>query len=307
MPTDGFRAQVGLLLRVLPFVAAELCFALKGGTAINLFVRNLPRLSVDIDLVYLPVADRESSLADIRAALHRIAQALRGTLRNVVVSENANEEGTRVLVRQATVQIKIEVTPVLRGTVHAPEVLPVVPAVEEAFGYAETQVVSFADLYAGKLVAALDRQHPRDLFDVGYLLANEGIDASLFQTFLAYLISSGRPAHELIKPRFKDITQAFNREFVGMTVDPVSMDELLGTRETMVEILRQHLDDSARRFLMTFHELQPDWDALGLPAVQDLPAIRWKIRNLERLCDEQPDRYRKMLSDLNEAFEGPSQ
>ena len=61
-----------------------------------------------------------------------------------------------------------------------------------------------------------------------------------------------------------------------MTVDPVSMDELLGTRETMVDILRQHLDDSARRFLMTFHELQPDWDALGLPTVQDLPAIRWK-------------------------------
>ena len=73
MPVDErFRRQVALLVRTLPVVAEETCFALKGGTAINLFVRDLPRLSVDIDLTYLPVTSREASLADIGAALGRI-------------------------------------------------------------------------------------------------------------------------------------------------------------------------------------------------------------------------------------------
>ena len=73
-----YRRQVALLIRILPLVAQEASFALKGGTAINLFVRDLPRLSVDIDLVYLPVADREMSLAAIRAGLARIGAAIAG-------------------------------------------------------------------------------------------------------------------------------------------------------------------------------------------------------------------------------------
>ena len=70
---DIYRRQIALLIRVLPLVTEEVCFALKGGTAINLFVRDLPRLSVDIDLTYLPVAPRPESLADIGAAMKRIA------------------------------------------------------------------------------------------------------------------------------------------------------------------------------------------------------------------------------------------
>ena len=73
--SEAYRRQVTLLVRVLPFVAAETCFALKGGTAINLFVRNMPRVSVDIDLTYLPVADRGTSLRAIDAAMKRIAMA----------------------------------------------------------------------------------------------------------------------------------------------------------------------------------------------------------------------------------------
>ena len=184
MASEVFEAQVALLVRVLPHVATETCFALKGGTAINLFVRDLPRVSVDIDLVYLPIGDRETSLVGIRSALDRIAQKIRKAIPDSVVTDNANADGTLVLVRQRSAQIKIEVTPVLRGTVHPVELKTVRPIVEEQFGFAEIQVVSFADLYAGKLVAALDRQHPRDLFDVQYLLANEGIDKTLYQTFL---------------------------------------------------------------------------------------------------------------------------
>jgi len=68
-PDNPYYQQVVLLLDVLPIVGQETCFALKGGTAINLFVRNLPRLSVDIDLTYLPVQDRTTSLREVGSAL----------------------------------------------------------------------------------------------------------------------------------------------------------------------------------------------------------------------------------------------
>jgi hypothetical protein len=106
----------------------------------------------------------------------------------------------------------------------------------------------------------------------------------------------------LIAPRFKDIGQAFNREFLGMTIEVVALDELLKTREEMVQNLRQHLDDDAKRFLVSFHQLEPNWDALGIHAVRDLPAVRWKMHNLERLRNAQPDRYRQVLRDLHEAL-----
>ena len=302
MASEIFTAQVALLVRVLPQVATETCFALKGGTAINLFVRDLPRLSVDIDLVYLPIEDREASLIGIRSALNRIAQRIRKVILDSVVTEGANAHGTLVLVRQRNAQIKIEVTPVLRGTVHPAELRTVRPIVEEQFGFAEIQVVSFADLYAGKLAAALDRQHPRDLFDIQYLLASEGIDQTLYQTFLAYILSHNRPAHELLQPRLKDIRQTFEREFVGMTVNDASLDMLLATREQMVTEIRSSLDETSKLFLRSFHALRPDWNLISSPTIRNLPAIRWKLMNLERLQTENPEKYRAILQELDAAL-----
>lgn len=196
---DLYRRQVDLLVRSIPFVAAEPCFALKGGTAINLFVRNLPRLSVDIDLAYLPIEPRAQSLAAIAAALARIAARMRDGMPSVHVRLSPTDASAiKMLVQAERTQIKIEVTPVLRGCVFEPEVRGVSEAVEDAFGFAEISVVSFADLYAGKIVAALDRQHPRDLFDVRDLLANEGITDALRQAFIIYLVSHDRPMHEVL-------------------------------------------------------------------------------------------------------------
>jgi len=299
MASEVFEAQVALLVRVLPYVATETCFALKGGTAINLFVRDLPRLSVDIDLVYLPIEDRETSLIGIQSALSRIAQKIRKAIPDSVVTDSANADGTLVLVRQRNAQIKIEVTPVLRGTVHPTELKTVRPIVEEQFGFAEIQVVSFADLYAGKLVAALDRQHPRDLFDVQHLLANEGIDKTLYQTFLAYILSHNRPVHELLQPRFKDIRQAFEREFVGMTVSDTSLEMLLATREKLVAEISSRLDETSKLFLRSFHTFRPDWNLIRSPAIRNLPAIRWKLMNLERLQAENPEKYQTLLHELD--------
>jgi hypothetical protein len=254
---------------------------------------------VDIDLVYLPIEDRETSLIGIRSALSRIAQKIRKAIPDSVVTDNANAGGTLVLVRQRNAQIKIEVTPVLRGTVHPAELKTVRPIVEEQFGFAEIQVVSFADLYAGKLVAALDRQHPRDLFDVQHLLANEGIDDALYQTFLAYILSHNRPTHELLQPRLKDIRRAFEREFVGMTVSDTSLEMLLATREQLVAEISSRLDETSKLFLRSFHTFRPDWNLIRPPAIRNLPAIRWKLMNLERLQTENPEKYQTLLHELD--------
>lgn len=143
-----YRRQVALLIRILPMVTEEACFALKGGTAINLFVRDLPRLSVDIDLTYLPVAPRPQSLADIDAAMKRIAGRIKAALPGAQITEAITENTVvKLTVRSQGVQVKIEVTPVLRGCVFEPEVISAKPTVQDEFGFAEARIVSFADLY----------------------------------------------------------------------------------------------------------------------------------------------------------------
>lgn len=287
MPFSGaYKRQVALLIRILPAVAEEACFALKGGTAINLFIRDMPRLSVDIDLTYLPVASREESLAAIDAAMRRIAQRISVLLRGVqVVPAETNPENAvlKLLVRQDNAQVKIEVTPVLRGSVYEPELRSVSASVEESYGFAEMRVVSFADLYAGKIVAALDRQHPRDLFDVRDLLANEGIDDKLRRAFLIYLISHNRPMAEILAPIRKNIEEDFHRGFAGMTAEALLLDTLHQAREDLIASIVGQMPEPHRRFLVGFERGAPDWGVLGIPGAETLPAVRWRQRNLDSI------------------------
>jgi len=285
--SDLYRRQAALLVRILPFIASEQCFALKGGTAINLFLRDMPRLSVDIDLTYLPVAPRAKSLGEIDAAMKRIAESARSTSPAKDITEQAPLKGekavTKLLARGDGVQVKIEVTPVLRGCVYEPELRTVSPAVEDVFGFAEINVVSFADLYAGKIVATLDRQHPRDLFDVRDLLAREGIDQALRRAFVVYLISHNRPMSEILAPTRKDISAEFERGFQGMTEEPVALNDLLAAREALVANIVDKMPDEHRKFLISFERGEPDWTLLALNGIAELPAVRWRQQNLDKL------------------------
>ena len=283
---ERYLRQVGLLVRMLPFVAEERCFALKGGTAINLFVRDLPRLSVDVDLAYLPIEDRGTSLRSIAAALERIGTRIEHALPSCRIDAvPLRTEGTvnRLFVRDRGVQVKIEVTPVLRGCVYEPESRSVSAGVEKRFGFAAMQVVSFADLYAGKLVAALDRQHPRDLFDVRGLLSNEGIDQRLRTAFVVYVISHGRPIAELLAPTRRELADEFARGLAGMTETPVTLDDLVRTREEIVAEVVGGMPDAHRAFLVSFETGEPDWLLSGAPEASKLPAVRWRMRNVARL------------------------
>ncbi len=172
----------------------------------------------------------------------------------------------------------------LRGTVYDPVVEPVVPTVEAEFGFAEMQVVSFADLYAGKIVAALDRQHPRDLFDVRDLLAHEGISNELRRAFLVYLISHNRPMAEVLAPTRKPLAEEFARGFVGMTQEPVALADLEAAREEIIAAMVTDMPEAHRHFLLGFKRGEPNWELLGIPEAQRLPAVLWKQRNLDRLA-----------------------
>ncbi|MHA7857830.1 MAG: nucleotidyl transferase AbiEii/AbiGii toxin family protein [Henriciella sp.] len=292
MARERYADQVRLLVDILPAVAAEEDFALKGGTAINLFYRDLPRLSVDIDLTFLPIRERAQSLADIDAAMDRIAEA-GSKVRGVTSSRIAGGGGgaTRVLFQRGAATVKVETSPVTRGVVFEPEIKRVAPAVEDEFGFAETRLVAFEDIYAGKLHAALDRQHPRDLFDVKLLYENEGITEDLFRAFLVYVASSSRPPHELLNPNLIPLANVFEAEFSGMTVDTVSVAELEHVRVRLIADIQSRLIGNAAQFLRTLVEDEPDFDAIGLPSAANLPAVQWKLQNIQKLRETNPEKY----------------
>lgn len=287
-------------MSTLPLVAEEKCFALKGGTAINLFIRDLPRLSVDIDLVYLPMDDRDTALAHITDALNRIAGSIVNKVQDTKIQKSfeSRADALRLIVKRDGVQIKIELSPVLRGTVFTEELREVTEKVEEQFGYVEMPLVSLADLYAGKLCAALDRQHPRDLFDVKFLLENEGLSDNLRKTFLVYLISHNRTMAELLRPTRKDLQATYDNEFVRMSQVDVPLQELEAVREIMISELNKSLTDDEKRFLLSFKALKPDWSLLGLSNIEALPAVRWKIHNLTKMDKTRHKEALKNLEDV---------
>lgn len=283
-----YYRQVQLLLQLIPFVAQHDCFALKGGTAINLFIRNFPRLSVDIDLVFLPMIERHEALQTIRDNLNSLALSIMTSIDNTRVTYSFKDkaDALRLLVERDGVQIKIELSPVLRGTVFKPEVVAVSEAVEDEFGFAEMAVVSFADLYAGKICAALDRQHPRDLFDVKQLLDTEGLTADLRKALLVYIISHPRPIAELLRPNLKDIAGVYAGEFRNMADQDIPQADLEATREQLISLINTSLTPQERAFLLSFKNRTPDWTLLGLPNIDQLPAVRWKLQNLASMTPE---------------------
>ncbi|WP_371061532.1 nucleotidyl transferase AbiEii/AbiGii toxin family protein [Rhodosalinus sp. 5P4] len=304
MARESYEAQVALLVRILPYVASETIFALKGGTAINLFYRDLPRLSVDIDLTYLPIKDRDESLAEINDAMDRIAASIEGGIAGAKTQRIKGGGGgaTRLLARLKGAEIKIETSPVTRGAVHEPESRAVTEAVEEEFGYAEMQIVAFEDLFGGKLHAALDRQHPRDLYDVKLLYENEGLTNDLFRTFLIYVASSPRPTHELLNPNLIDLNQPYAQQFEGMTKTPIALDDLLKTREQLIADVQSRFDANTKRFLLSLHDGVPEFEAIDRPQATKLPAVRWKLMNVEKLMAENAGKHAAQRAELEKLF-----
>jgi predicted nucleotidyltransferase component of viral defense system len=289
-----------LLTQVAPLIFADKTFALKGGTAINLFVRDMPRISVDLDLIFpdhsLP---REQALQQISEAIRQSAERLnkQGFQTRVPTTTDASE--TKLLVRRNNIEVKVEVNFVLRGTIHPVRIASLISNAREALlADLEIPVVSLEDMYGGKLVAAMDRQHPRDLFDVMQLFAHEGITPNIRRAFVVYLACHNRPVHEVLFPSLRDISQDYEYNFQGMTAESVKIAELLTARERMVHELQQELNTDERAFLLSFVANQPEWPLLKIPHLEHLPGIRWKLRNLEQLQKANPKKFAEQSSAL---------
>lgn len=298
-----YYKQVSLLIRVLPVVAKEDCFALKGGTAINLFVCDFPRLSIDIDLAYLPLEPRHEAISKIRLALINITKKLNEITNLSAILQDNKPDEMRIIVdttdhENGNAQIKIEVSPVARGTLLLPSERDIVESVEDEFGFASIQVVSMPDLYGGKICAALDRQHPRDLFDIKILLKNQGIDRSIFDGFITYLLSHNRPIAEVMNPRWKDISQIYQTEFKGMTFEPITLDELNAIPKQMLQSLQDNFTQQDYDFLKSFKSGKPDWALAPSDQIQHLPAVQWKLLNIQKMSKYKHLKSSQILEDV---------
>ena len=286
MNRTPFFKQVELLLRVLPFFVQDERMALKGGSAINLFVRNMPRLSVDIDLAYLVIEDRETSLNNISQILYSSSQKISSVFRNINIQPSYSQSRhlKKLFIKSEDSLIKIEPNETIRGTVFPCILYDLcIPAQNEFLMFIRVRTLSMADLYGGKICAALDRQHPRDIFDLKILLENEGLTEEIRKAFLVYLISHNRPIHELLNPNLLDFKTVFNNEFEGMTTVSVTYEELCQVRQNLIQLLQTELTDLERRFLLSVKEKKPDWTLLGIPKIENLPAVKWKLQNLEKM------------------------
>lgn len=265
----------------------------------------MPRLSVDIDLTYLPVDEpRDTALKKMSDALARVAAAIKKTIASTRVHEThaqSPDRVTRLTVAVGPTRIKIEPNEVIRGSVFPAEERELRQRAEETFDLSVTaQTLSLPDLYGGKLCAALDRQHPRDLFDVKLLLDNEGITEKIRKAFVVYLASHDRPMHELLDPTRKNIRRIYENEFAGMTVDPVSYEDLIMARETLVETLRKELTNGEKQFLVSLKAGQPKWDLVGIDGVEKFPAVQWKLTNVRKMTAK---KQRDLLEKLRRVLE----
>ncbi len=247
----------------------------------------MPRLSVDIDLTYLPLKPRTEALREIhheiRALKEAIEQHVPGAAGEIVMAQD--EVLKRLVISTETAVIKIEPNPVFRGSVYPPIVIDL--CAEEAREHfqkdARVKTLDLADLYGSKLCAALDRQHPRDLFDVGVLLKGQGITLRIRRAFVVYLSGHPRTMHELLNPHFKDISDLYLNHFLGMTDEETSLEALIDIQHQIPFLVRQSLDNDEREFLLSVKRGSPKWDILGFDHLNNLPALQWKLLNIARM------------------------
>jgi hypothetical protein len=304
---EKYLGQLGLVLEILPWIAKEGSFALKGGTAINLFERGLPRLSVDIDLCYPRISERGEALSKIASALDSLKRALCEKLYMLeAVRDSSPSLEYKLLCRVPGASVKIEVNTTMRGCAWPLRNMPLHPKAEEMLErYIEMPVISKEELFGGKICATLDRQHPRDMFDVRPLLTEEGLSRPVIQGFIVCLICHNRPIHELLAPNELDMKDAFSSQFSGMSGIPFTYSDYIATRSKLFCAILKSLSQRDRRFLISFKEGEPDWELLGVESASKLPAVLWKLRNIRRLIEISPGKHRNQLEKLQAILPTP--
>lgn len=297
---NEYAKKVEILLRMIPLVTEEGVFAVHGGSAINLFVRNLPRYSVDIDLTYIPLEDRISSIVHITEHLKSVAEKAKKAFRGIRIVEKP--EISKLLCEYQGRQIKIEVNQTKRGIVGGDVIRkPVCEKAQDEFGlYCETDIVPMTLLYGGKIAAALSRQHPRDLFDVKYM---EYPIADTREGLLFCLLGSDRPIHESFAPSLIDQHDALANQFVGMTDTDFTYADFEQTRAGLITDVNALMTSSDKEFLLSFESAEPAWTNFDFEYFQDYPSVKWKMQNLLKLKSKNPSKLKVEVAKLEKIFQ----
>ena len=305
--TNDYINTVRLLLAIAPIIFKQPNFAIKGGTALNLFVQDMPRLSVDIDVVFTDYRlPRERALECIAESLRSAAIELTGLGYSAHLPKTKDGHELKMMVRNDRAQVKVEVNCVFRGTLHEVVLSPLVAPAQEMFTTdAMLPVLQMPELYGSKLVAAMDRQHPRDLFDVRLMLDKFGLTDDIANCFVGYLAGHNRPVHEVLFSNLIPENQlriAFENEFEGMTMKVIPFELLVATQQEMHKILRTALTENMRHFLLSLVQLKPDWSLMPYAHLKELPAVQWKLFNLAKLRQTKPLQFEEQFKQLNERF-----
>ena len=301
MIRQEYLNQVSLLVKILPYIAKEDCFALKGGTAINLFYSNLPRLSVDIDLTYVHFDSRDVAYTKINDALERINNNLQS---HGYKSFVRGDKEKKILCQDNNfATVKIEPNYTLRGCIKEPKNVSICDSAEELFGYIDFPILSKMETYGGKICAALDRQHPRDLFDIYQLVQNNGITDEIIKGFVVMLLSANRPLSEIIAPNILDRKSIYISEFQGMTDIEFSYEQHVETLKYLINLVQEKLKSNYKNLLLDFVSLNINFESFNISNIEKLPAIKWKIQNLEKLCEINPDKFKQEYTNLKKILD----
>ena len=297
---EKYLNQVNLVVGALQHVSKEDCFALKGGTAINLFYNNLPRLSVDIDLTYLGFETRDDACKNINLALERILKSLKDAGYSAVIQGNNIEK--KIICSNEDASIKIEPNYIIRGYISKPELMTTCEAVEDKFGFAEIQVISKSELYGGKICAALDRQHPRDLFDINEYFMRNDFNLELTKGFITMLLSHDKPLHETLNPNVNDQTEIFEKQFIGMTESSFTYQNHIETLTRLINAVKNNIS-SYKDLLLDFISLKVNLEDFNIPNLDKLPAVKWKLYNLKKLQSSNSEKFKEQYILLKKYFE----
>ena len=293
---------VRLLLATLPEVFAVPGFALKGGTALNLFVHDMPRLSVDIDVVFTDhLKDRTDALKEIASGLTDAQQRLKSRGIESELITAAQGEETKLMVKQNRLIVKVEVNHVFRGTLLPVTTKRLNKSARDLFTTeVSAPVLAPAELYGSKIVAALDRQHPRDFFDLDQMFSETELSPAVVNCFACYLAGHNRPVHEVLFSRDRDLRMGFENEFQGMSRNPITLEQLEHVRKRLRKELSEKLTAVHRRFLLSIVEGNPEWDLADFPHLREMPALRWKMNNLQKLKSFNPRKFQQQAAALRE-------
>lgn len=301
---NAYNKQVSLLLDILPEVAKEDVLALHGGTAINLFCLNMPRLSVDIDLTYIPASEsREADLQNTRSTLERIKKRLGKQIPTISFTDPVRaEEELKLICTTTDAMVKIEVNQINRGIIAPIETVILCDKAQETFDkFCEVRMVSQKQLWGGKINAALDRQHPRDLFDIRNLMNEIGYTTEIKEGFIFFLLCGKRPIHELLRPHYVDQSTVFESQFEGMTQNTFGIEDYKNARDILIKTVNESLTKEDKGFILAFSQGEPDWSMVDY---SKYPAVKWKLQNIKKLKQSNPKKYKEQVNTVKQCLYG---